>query len=51
MDPGIKPSSLTNSALSDRFFTTNTTWEGLPLLYTKWFDWEGSSDLWATDFK
>ena len=28
-DPGIKPVSLTSSALAGGFFTTRTTWEGL----------------------
>ena len=30
-DPGIKPASLVFPALSGRFFSTNVTWEALPL--------------------
>ena len=30
-DPGIEPMSLKSPALRVEFFTTSTTWEGLPL--------------------
>ena len=32
-DPGIKPASLTSSALAGGFFTTSATWEAM-LLYS-----------------
>ena len=34
-DPGIKPMSLTSSALAGRFFTTSATWGALVVFWVE----------------
>ena len=40
-DSGIKPTSLTSSALADRFFTTRTSWEAhhTSCIWWQWSKW------------